>query len=108
MDDSFRFIAGQHHYVKRCLEQFCLFSQVRVFKFLCHRVRGREEEVIKTAQEIGPEGTPLNAVIEQLKVPLVHLAPPIASWSKNAQAALVTSNAAILPSRRDISIGLVS
>jgi hypothetical protein len=53
-----------------------LFSKVRVFKFLCHRVGGREEERIKTAQEIGTAGTPFNAVIEQFNVPLVHLAPP--------------------------------
>src|ERR1019366_2773730 len=82
MNDSFGF-TGQHHYVKRCLEQSCLFSQVRVFKFLCYRIGGREEEGIKAAQEIGPAGTPFNAVIEQLNVPLVHLAPPITSWSKD-------------------------
>ena len=56
-----------------------MFFQVRVLKFLCHRVGGREEQGIKTVQEIGPAGTPLNAVIKQLNVPLVHLASPITS-----------------------------
>jgi hypothetical protein len=45
-----------------------------MFKFLCYGVGGREEENIKTVQEIGPAGTPFNAVIEQLNVPLAHLA----------------------------------
>jgi hypothetical protein len=64
-----------------------------VFKFLCHRVGGREEQGIKTLQEIGPAGTPLNAVIEQLDVPLVHLASPITSIRGNRYVTSIVGRA---------------
>ena len=52
-----------------------MFSHVGVFEFLCHCVGRRQEEGIKTAQELGLAGTPLDAVVEQLNIPLGHRAP---------------------------------